>query len=124
MASTEQVIYPRGRIALDSGDLVDVTNVKVDFTNNAKQVHTLRRPGAGYTLGTQEVTVTYDAAISAEGFERDYFSMVKRGTIKQLRIKVPGKTINVEGVYKTAGLELPLDSEIKQSLTFVGKMGD
>jgi hypothetical protein len=122
MAGTEQVLYPRGRIALDSGDLVDVTNVKFDFTNNAKQVHTLRRPGAGYTIGTQEVTVTYDAAISEEGFERDYFNMVQRGLIKQLRLKVPGKTLNVEGVYKQVGLELPLDSEIKQSLTFIGKM--
>jgi len=29
----------------------------------------------------------------------------------------------VEGVFKNVGFELPLDSEIKQSLTFVGKMG-
>jgi len=124
MSNTEQVIYPRGRIALDSGDLVDVTNVKLDLTNNAKQVHTLRRPGAGYTIGTQETTVTFDVAVSEEGLERDYLKMVKTGQIKQLRIKVPGKTINVEGVFKTVGFELPLDAEIKQSLSFVGKMGD
>jgi hypothetical protein len=123
MAGSEQVIYPRGRIALGSGDLIDVTDVKIDLTNNAKQVHTLRRPGAGYTMGTQETTVTFNVAVSEEGPERDYVEMVQKGLIKQLRIKIPGKTINVEGVFKNVGFELPLDSEIKQSLTFVGKMG-
>jgi hypothetical protein len=123
-ASTEQVLYPRGRIALDTGDLIDVTDVKLDFTNNAKQVNTLRRPGAGYTIGNRETTVTFNVAVSEEGLERDYFLMAQRGLIKQLRLKVPGKTINVEGVFKDVGLELPLDAEIKQSLTFIGKMGD
>lgn len=124
MADTEQLIYPRGRIALDSGDLIDVTNVKLDTTNNAKQVHTLRRKGAGVTLGTHETTISFDVVVSEEGLERDYLSMVKRGTIKQLRIKVPGETINAEGVFKDLSFELPLDDAIKQSLTFIGKLTD
>lgn len=122
--ATEQLIYPRGRIALGTGDLLDVTNVKLDITNNSKQVHTLRRKGAGVTLGTEETTVTFDVAVSEEGFERDYLTMVKRGTIKQLRLKLAGATINVEGIFKDVGFELPLDSEIKQNLTFIGKITD
>lgn len=121
---TDQLTYPRGRIALDTGDLLDVTNVKLDATNNSKQVHTLRRKGAGVTLGTEETTVTFDVAVSEEGLERDYLTMVKRGTIKQLRLKVPGTTINVEGIFKDVGFELPLDAEIKQNLTFIGKITD
>ena len=84
--ATDQLTYPRGRIALDTGDLLDVTNVKLDATNNSKQVHTLRRKGAGVTLGTEETTITFGVAVSEEGLERDYLTMVKRGTIKQLRL--------------------------------------
>lgn len=124
MSNTEQRIYPRGRIALDSGDLVDVTNVKVSTTNNAKQVHTLRQPGAGVTMGNPETTITFDVAISEDGMERNYLEMVRKGTLKQIRIKVPGATINVEGVFKETGFELPLDSEIKQNLSFIGKITD
>jgi len=122
MADTKY--YPKGRIALGSGDLIDVTNVKVDTTNNSKQVHTLRKKGAGITMGTEETTVTYDAVISEDGPERDYFALVKSGLIKQLRIKVPTKTISVNGIYKDVGLELPLDDSIKESLTFIGHMTD
>jgi hypothetical protein len=122
--ATEQLIYPRGRIALGNGDLLDVTNVKVDVTNNAKQVHTIRRKGAGTTMGTEETTVTYDIAISEDGQEREYLEFVKKGTIKQLRIKVPGLTMTVDGQYKDLSFELPLDDAIKQSMTFIGHMSD
>lgn len=117
-------IYPRGRIALDEGDLVDVTNVKIDHTNNAKQVHTIRKKGAGVTMGTEETTITYDAVVSEDGPERDYFTFVKKGTIKQLRIKVPAETLTVNGVYKDRSYELPIDDSIKLSLTFIGHMED
>lgn len=118
------LIYPRGQIALGSGDLIDVTNVKVSHTNNGKQVHTIRRRSAGVTLGNEECTVSYDCAISEEGQERDYFTLVKKGIISQLRIKIPGETMTVEGIYTTRDFELPLDSEIKLSLNFIGHMAD
>jgi len=113
-------LYPRGQIALGNGDLQDVTNVRVTHTNNAKQVHTIRRKGAGVTLGTEETTVSYDAVISEDGSERDYFESVKKGKVRQLRIKVPGETITVEGVYKSRDFELPIDDAIKLSLEFIG----
>ena len=122
MADTK--IYPRGYIAMDSGDLIDVTDVKVSTTNNASQVHTLRQKGAGVTLGVEETTVTFNTVVSQEGSEADYFRMVKAGTIKQLRIKIPVETIIVNGVYQMEDLELPLDAPIKQSLTFIGRQED
>jgi hypothetical protein len=120
----EQKIYPRGQIALDNGDLIDVTNVKMDHTNNAKQVHTIRQKGAGITLGVEETNITFDMVINEDGFERDYFTFVKKGRVKQLRLKVPGKTYTVNGTFKDQGLELPLDDSIKMSMAFCGHMED
>jgi len=117
-------IYPRGRIALGNGDLIDVTNVKVMHTNNSKQVHTMNRPGSGIVMGNEETNITYDAVVSEEGQERDYFALVKTGKIVQLRVKVPGETITVKGTYKSRSFELPLDAEIKLSLEFNGHMSD
>lgn len=116
--------YPRGRIALGSGDLFDVTDVSVTHTNNGKIVHTLRQKGAGTSLGVEETTIDYNAAISEDGSERDYFTDVKRGTIRQLRVKVPGETMTVNGIYTTRAFTLPLDTEITLALSFIGKMVD
>lgn len=124
MAITEQLKYPRGRIALGTGDLIDVTNVKIDITNNAKQIHTLRQKGAGFTLGVEETNVSFDVAVSEDGLERDYLADIKAGSVKQLRIKIPGKTITVNGAFKDASFELPLDDAIKVSVMFIGDMED
>ncbi len=117
-------IYPRGQIALASGDLIDVVSVKVSHTNNAKQVHTIRQKGAGIALGTEETTVSYEAVVSEDGQERDYFKLVKKGTIVQLRIKIPGETITVQGAYTSRDFDLPLDDAIKLSLNFIGHTTD
>lgn len=116
--------FPRGRLALGSGDLMKITNVKLDSTNNAKQVHTIRIKGAGITLGTEEHTLSFDMVVGEDGEERDWYKMLKAGQIKQARIKVPGRTITIEGTSKTIGLELPLDAEIKQTVQFIGAMDD
>lgn len=122
--SAEQSLYPRGRIALDSGDLIDVTNVKVDTTNNAKQIHTLRQKGAGFTLGVEETTVSFDIVCSENGEERNYIDMLKRGLVKQVRIKIPGRTMTVNGTVKQMSVELPIDDAIKQTVSFIGHMSD
>ncbi len=114
--------FPRGRLALGSGDLMKITNVKLDSTNNAKQIHTIRIKGAGITLGVEEHTLSFDAVVGEEGEERDWYEMLKKGQIKQARVKVPGRTITIEGTAKTVGLELPLDDAIKQSVQFIGAM--
>lgn len=122
MADTK--IYPRGRIALGSGDLIDVTNVKVNHTNNSKQVHTMNKSGTGVVKGNEETTISYDCVISQTGQERDYFALVKTGAIVQLRVKLPLETITVNGVYKSRSFDLPMDDSIKLSLEFIGTMAD
>jgi hypothetical protein len=122
--ANEQALYPRGRAAFGGGDLVDVTNVKVETTNNAKQVHTIRRRGAGFTLGTEETTVTFDLVVSENGEERDWIDTLKRGLVKQIRLKLPGRTMTVNGTVKSISTEMPIDDAIKQSVTFIGHLED
>jgi len=122
--SAEQLLYPRGRIALANGDLVDCTNVKIDHTNNAKQVHTIAKKGAGITQGNEETTVSFDLVVSENGPERDWIAYLKRGLIKQIRLKLPGLTITVNGMVKQSSIDMPLDDAIKQSITFIGHTTD
>ena len=89
MADNEQLIYPKAFIAQGNGDLVQVVNFSITLTNNAKQVHTLRKKGAGITLGTQESTVSFEFVIDEDGPERNYWADVMAGTIRQLRAKGP-----------------------------------
>ena len=121
---SSQKLYPRGQVAHQSGDLMDAINIKVTTTNNAKQIHTIRQRGAGVTIGNEETTVTMDLLISENGIERDWLKKLKTGKIEQVRIKVPGETITVNGVIKQSDLELPLDDAIKQSVTFIGHVDD
>jgi predicted secreted protein len=120
MSGEPQKKYPRGFIAMGNGDLIQVPNIKVDHKNNAKQVHTIRKKGAGIVMGVEETSVSFDAVVDGNGPERNYMKMLKTGEIKQLRIKIPGETISVNGVVSDLSKELPLDAEIKFSITFIG----
>ncbi len=115
-----ELIYPKARISLGGGDLQDVTNLKANSTNNAKQVHTILQQGAGITEGVKESTISWDSVISSEGFERDYVNLLDTAVIFQLRVKIPGLTLTYEGTLKTIDLEGPLDDSIKLSCEFVG----
>jgi hypothetical protein len=122
----EQLVYPQAFIAQGNGDLLQVTNFTLSFTNGAKLKHTLRRKGAGHTLGNPETTVTYDAEIDEDGPERNYWRDAQRGTIRQLRAKIPGgrTTLTVNGVYSQVDLDGPLDDATKVKCTFIGKLED
>jgi hypothetical protein len=123
--SQEQLVYPQAFLAQGNGDLLQVTNFAATLTNNGKQVHTLRRKGAGVTLGTQESSVTFDAAIDEDGPERNYWRDVMRGLIRQLRVKAPGgKVMVLNGIYTQCDLDGPLDDATKVSCTFIGHMDD
>jgi hypothetical protein len=122
MADGEQLIYPKVFLAQGNGDLVQVTNFTITLTNNAKQVHTLRRKGAGITLGTEECSISFDFAIDEDGPERNYWRDVKTGTVRQLRAKGPNVAWTVNGAYQGCDLDAPLDDATKGSATFIGHM--
>lgn len=112
--------YPKAAIAMDNGDLVQVTNFTINANNNAKMKSTLRRRNSGVTTGTFEGQVTFDMEVPASGFERDYFTLVSSAQMKQLRVKLPGgDTFVCEGVYQQIQGEQPADDAFKASLTFI-----
>lgn len=113
--------YPKGRLALGNGDLLDVENVKVTVKNGAKLKHTLRRSPSGVTAGVEEAELTFEGTVSEEGYERDYLGMVKNKTIKQLRFKVPGETLTFTGVATERTQEAPLEDAIKFSISMIGR---
>lgn len=118
--SDELPIYERGSIAMDNGDLIQVTNVKVDQDRKNKLLHTLKRQGSGIVLGNEETTVSFDAITDETGPERDYMTLIRTGKVKKLRIKIPGETFSVVGVCGKRSIDIPLDDAVKFSIEFMG----
>jgi hypothetical protein len=117
-------IYEHGYVAMGNGDLIDVTDVTLEVTDNSKLIHTLRQKAAGTTQGVEEATLTFNATIPDGGEEADWLALVKQHEIKNVRIKVPGRTINMIGKYSSVRYEIPLDDAVKVGLTFIGKTED
>lgn len=123
--AAEQLRYPQAFIAMGNGDLVQVQNFTVTLTNGGKQVDTLRRKGAGFTLGLEASTVTFTAVIDEDGIERNYWRDVKKGTVRQLRAKIPGGTVlTLNGIFTQCDLDAPIDDATKVNCTFIGHMED
>jgi len=123
MASGEQKRYPQSYISQANGDFVSVQNFSSKTTTNAKQVHTLREKGSGFTLGTEESNITFDLVISEDGPERAFHRQMKEGEPIQIRTKIPGGDVfTYNGVYSGIDHDGPLDDATKFSITFIGHM--
>ena len=117
----EQLRYPQAWLAMDNGDLIQVTDFTINTTNNAKQKHTIRRRGSGISFGVEESTITFNTIIDEDGPERDYWQAVENKQIKQIRAKIPGgRVLTYNGAYQSLGLTGPLDDATQLSPTFVG----
>jgi hypothetical protein len=115
--------YAQSFIAQGNGDFVSAQSFTVNTTNNAKQVHTLREKGSGYTLGTEETNISVEMVVSDAGPEREFYRQLKEGEAVQLRIKIPGGDVFIfDGVYTGIDLDAALDDATKLSLKFVGHM--
>jgi hypothetical protein len=105
---------------MDNGDLVQVTNWNFTYTNNAKMKSTLRRRNAGVTMGNTEGTLKFDLEVPESGPERDFFTLVQSGQMKQIRQKLPGGAVRVlEGAFQEIAEDQPADDAFKTSLTFI-----
>src|SRR5574341_796310 len=89
-----------------------------------KLQHTLRQKGAGLSMGVEETMVSFDALVSEDGPERDYLKLLKKGTIKQLRVKLPGETLTINGGVSKRSVEIPLDDAVKYTIEFIGRCED
>lgn len=124
MAQTsEQEVFGKAFLAQGNGDLVQVTDFSWTLDNGAKQIHTLRKSGAGVAFGPEEGGCSFNFPIGENGFERDYVRDIQQRRVKQLRIKSPGGAIFVyNGAYKNLKCDASLDDATKGSVEFVGKL--
>ena len=84
---------------MDKGDLIQVTNFTISANNNAKMKATLRQRTAGVVYGNFDGSVKFSMEFGETGPERDYVNFVLKGTIKQIRVKLPvGLTLVCECV--------------------------
>jgi hypothetical protein len=109
---------------MGNGDLIQVTNVKLKVTNNAKLKHTLRKSPSGFVLGHTECSGSMEIEIPEIGAERDFWTMVKEGEVNQIRLKLPADTRAVNIVASSLDIELPSDDAIKQTVEFIGEVVD
>src|SRR4051812_22190387 len=122
MAAAEQKRYPQAFLAQGNGDFMSCTNFSIKTTTNAKQIHTLREKGSGFTLGRTETTISADMVVSEDGPERNFYRDLLQGKPIQIRAKIPGgDVVTVNGVYSSVDLDAPLDDAVKISLSLVGK---
>jgi len=120
MAETEPLVYDHAYIAQGNGDLAQVTDFRLNYTNKGKLVQT-QRGRRGVVKGKPEVNVSFNGSIDEDGIERDYAKLVQQGTIKQLRAHAPGgDSYVVDGMYTTFELNGPLEDATAFSATFIG----
>lgn len=118
--------YPKGKIAVQGGELQDCYDVSVTFEDGETDVHTFADGGMakGSTGGKKRCVVVFKSAISEAGFERDYMGRYKKRQVTNVRFKVPGKTFSVTGRYRSPSFTANLDGAIDFSITIAGKWSD
>ena len=114
--------YPKGRIALGGGDLVDVYDISLTVADGRQLVSTLRQNPAGSTGGKVAATLVFKTAVSENGLERPYWADWKKKKKVQGRLKVPGLTLVVEGVLTNPSLTSNVDSFTDNTWTIIGSV--
>jgi hypothetical protein len=121
--SEQNLRYPKAKAAFGAGDLQDVYDVNLANTDGRKLVATLRRNPAGWTEGARSTNLTLKSAISEEGFERSYLKKWQKGDTVQIRVKVPGQTLVVEGVLTNPIVTSNVDNFIDFTISLLGAFG-
>ncbi len=91
LAPNDFQFFPKGEIATGGGSLEQVTNLSVTTRNGLKTRHSLRRSPSGFSLGNQEVSVSFQAEIPESGSEEPWFNNLRTGERRTARIKIPGE---------------------------------
>lgn len=118
----EHLNYPKARIAISGGDLVDVYDVNLAVADGRQLVSTLRKNPSGSTEGKRAATLTFKSALSEAGEERPYWADWDRKRKITARVKVPGKTFTITGVLTNPGLQSGLDSFTNQDWAIIGSV--
>lgn len=123
MANTEFLDYPKGKIAIEGGELKDAFDIQVAFEDGEQDIHTFRNKGmaSGSTGGKRAGSVTFKSYIGKNGFERSYLEDWERRKVVQARVKVPGKTFTFTGRYRTPVMGSNLDGAIEFTAIVKGR---
>lgn len=113
--------YPKGRIAQGSGDLFDVSDFTITYSDGEKHVNTLRRSGAGSTSGPRNCTLSFNSSISEAGFERNYMDAYRRRRVLQYRLKLATETFVIVGRLSNPTITSNTDGQITFSVQVIGK---
>lgn len=113
--------YPKGQVAMGSGDLLDCADITITFEDGEKVMATLRMNPAGSTHGMRSATATFKSLISNEGFERDYMTKYRKREVVKVRLKVPGLVFSCEGRLSKPQIVSNVDNAIEFTTSVVGK---
>lgn len=113
--------YPKGQVALGSGDLLDVFQWSLEFEDGEKVVSTLRRNPGGSTHGTRSATMNLSTAVPHTGFERDWLGKYKKREVVELRLKIPGTTFTLVGRLTKPKVNGSVDDFIHFDISAIGQ---
>lgn len=113
--------YPKGQLSMGPGDLIDITDITLNFEDGEKAVATLRQNPAGSTFGMKSVKLQANAAISHAGFERDWFTKYDKREVIEFRVKVPGMVFTLTGRLTTLSVASNVDDVIKFGFSVIGR---
>lgn len=112
--------YEKGRLAMGSGDLMDVFNVDIELKDGSKLLHTLRKSPAGFVQGTYETTGSFDTYIAPEGPEADWLAGVQGRSVNQFRLKLSGITVTIDAKIDSVKVKQAVDDATQFNISFIG----
>jgi hypothetical protein len=113
--------YPKARVSIEGGDLIDCYDAALTYTDGEKTVSTLRQNPGGSTGGARSVSLMLKSAISEAGFERDFFGHYKKRKVVQARVKISGKTFVVTGRFTSPTINSNVDNFVDFGINLLGK---
>lgn len=118
-----QLDFPRGQVAMNGGDLVQVQDATLDIVNGGKVISTLRSNPAGFVKGNLVATLKFNGVVSEDGPERDWPEMVATGDPQQVIFKaVPGTKYTIDCNATDMNLSLTMEEGTKFSVTLMGAL--
>jgi hypothetical protein len=113
--------FPKARVSIEGGDLIDCYDAALTYSDGEKVVNTLRQNPAGSTGGPRSASLALKSAISEAGFERDFFGHYKKRKVVQARVKISGKTFVVTGRFTNPTINSNVDNFVDFGITLLGK---
>ena len=93
MSSNEELSqFPRGQVSFGKGPLQLIEDFDAKTTNGGKLASFLRKNPGGFILGKRAVTFSMNLMVSEDGDERDWETIVDKGTVQRLGVRKPDGT--------------------------------